>query len=466
MGALAYPSPGPTAPIQPWNPYGQPLRLPRPANDNYKLPIPANDNVPSLPRRPSLKEPIGLLGRRLAGAVPILGYAFTAYELWRLFSDFENVPLPSGWELWKPICGGPQHFWAAYNLQTCGRYAIQPLWHGGAPIPVYIAGWGSGYVIETFKDEGMQGPQARWARPSDLYRSRLSKIDTYQRVDPAPYAPQIWDLMPQLAPQFYPPPNTPLPPPLPVPWIVAPYLPDFDPWTFEPVRGNRPGVRRRPDPAPTERPGAEPAPEPEPLPEGMPLAPPVPAPSPLPWSPPYARPAQRVTLSPYAEPEYNPRARHTLRPPTTTRDGGREQERKLRPTSRAAGNLLWWSINQVTEACDLVGALYKALPAEVRRPYERKASARGKYSNWLRYQQNGSWMRQRENAVLGCHQQAAIVVKHFKDLPIDQAMYNVMWEQLTDFVYGTLSQGTNPISRRVGRGIELGGWDSPTPSPF
>lgn len=180
-----------------------------------------------------------------------------------------------------------------------------------------------------------------------------------------------------------------------------------------------------------------------------------------------AKPGEKVATAP---------APHQLTPPK-----GKTKERKLRSNNGNIARVIWHAVNNVTEACDFVDALYNALPKITRAQYDKKLAAKGNYSRWVRFQsrkmvdglntERGAPLKSTNvydwtSGFQACIWKARIVYKELDLINMDQAIINLARETLTDVAIGKLMQGTNPISQKLGKGVQLGGWDNPHFNPL
>lgn len=294
-------------------PRQSPVSAPRftPANDNIRprVPLPANDNVPGrgfLPDKPPGVPPA--IFRRMAmrialRALPMIGWAWTAFELYRWWRDWQasraDVP-PYGW------------------VKTAE-----------APVPIHFFG-------HTGTWEG----SAAWMERSYL----LGHV----RATPRQISP-LDDLNPPQNPHYW--------------WYDATF-PEGFPERLIAVRSvwQRDLSIPTPDIRPPRTiilPPIAPLPYPDPLP--LPLSP-TPVPVPRPVRDPYA-PYLSVNLENPNPVGYGP---SPALPPVETprlaaRPGRREKERKVQ-TSSAMRRFLGRTLSNYSEVGDAVDAFYDALP--------------------------------------------------------------------------------------------------------
>lgn len=240
----------------------QPVRPSRPvwvpANDNrprVRVPIPANDNWGGRLARPAGASRIPaaaaarMLPRVLARAIPLVGFAWTAWELYNLWKDWSGssgFAPPVGWvklseeprptDTWRPSSWGGFKAWS---------------YRGGSPFPAYI--WpGDTYPLpDTFPDadphywwEWVDYPPGYWP-PGEEYqavRSVWGRDFSVENplpprevlVPDIPYIEVPWEIPLPLKP-------TPVPvnPPVRPPWGRPPNAENPDP-------GGEPSVPPRP----------------------------------------------------------------------------------------------------------------------------------------------------------------------------------------------------------------------------
>lgn len=198
-----------------------------------------------------------------------------------------------------------------------------------------------------------------------------------------------------------------------------------------------------------------PLPEPFRVPNGIP----APTPSPTPWrrvprlplfvAEPGGQWLQRGSGLKFRTPEIvkeffsnAPRSRPRARPRPVARGEPRprpveEREHKTKFGSRAAIPILR-AIGLSTEAFDMVGAIYRALPAAKRRQWRR------------------------ELGFIGPAEKAYLIWTHYEEIDMDLAIKYLVREMMTDSIYAR-------VSRRVGRhygqtaqtptGPQTGSWD-------
>lgn len=115
-------------------------------------------------------------------------------------------------------------------------------------------------------------------------------------------------------------------------------------------------------------------------------------------------------------------------------DKRRTKSAKLR-TSRGA--LVVRIFNEVSEVCDAVGALYKALP-RARQVFVPGMQLPG-----------GDPSRFRVSAT--CAQQAEAVYRYFNEIDWNTAIINLLKENATDYFYGGLGRITRKANKKIGR---------------
>jgi hypothetical protein len=277
-------------------------------------------------------------------------------------------------------------------------------------------------------------------------------------------APIIVTPLPALVPYVYPsvdPFTAPgplrwAPSPQRVPFHAVPRLPRIAP-NGDPVRGPGPvrnprrRVRYRP------RPGQEVVRDPDTKSRNNPEA--------LPGG----RPSQRIVWQ-HGQATRVQAGVHPLRTPK----GRKHFERKflLRNAAYFAAGAV---VNVVGETCDVIEALYAALPFSVRKKYERKLARMGSYDNWIEYlsQSSGSaqnfggeigldriagsasYLKEREWG-LGCDQQAALAWKHRNEIDWEQAIYNLGYNQVVDWGFGKLGKAAGKLGKQTGMAVGFG----------
>ena len=250
------------------------------------------------------------------------------------------------------------------------------------------------------------------------------------------------EVVPQIDPWQAPAPGSPSPRPMPLPWKYVPELPDEAP-DGTPVRGPRPITRPSPAPSPVPVPGGLPdvapvpgvAPGPGTRPAPRPGTIPIPAPWPDPAPRPGAEPGPGPGTGPVKVPSVSVgfergaeprvyRSQHFMRPA-----GHATKERKM--VWKHAGTVLSW-VNPYTEFCDIVDALYKALPKDLRWQH--------KLSFWKRGLRTPR-----------CQDKAVLVYDHFDKIDISDAIANLIENEAEDRFWGQLSKRQGRSWRELGR---------------
>lgn len=354
--------------------------------------VPAPGPGRSVPRYSFPRGLAGKLGRfaRLGGALgAVVG---VVGELQPFFGPHNLAEaIPDGWSTCCSISGN-REMWAGHTasgcVDTCGY-----IWQVPAGYTPDALLWPGTFNYITF------GPAAFGGLRFDVHSAHW--------IPPEWTFPQRWSV---------PEPGS----------VPAPYFPGLDP-NFIPLTPIVPA----PTPAqlPKPRPGYKPAGDPAPDHLVTPLEP-----SASPWFPPL-RPYEisavtsvtraHGSVSPSASPKPAvSRSPHGVLPP-----GPRERERKRNFTGSGAGAFVWAVANALTEATDVTNAIYKALPPSVRRFKGR----------------NGKWM----DKDIAWQDRAKRIMANLDKVDIDQAMLNILANQMEDFVIGKFSQGADRANRNL-----------------
>lgn len=410
----------------------------RPANDNWpRTPRPANDNIPRAPatafaRRTALRGAFRALGR----AVPYLGLALLGYEVWQAFRDSAltgAVKLDGSWSeciKCNPNAASIEGY-TGNALGTCQTAICTTLealpYDLDVPFGAKSAidpNWGALFHWKRNSD----APTTRWSLKGHWARPNANKGTTEQphyatpaqepfpdpytvgdpAYSPAPLAPPVPLLPPGVDPLIRPPfSNEPLP--VPLPWRAIPYRvpnPARDP-REQPRRG--PGPRPRPR-LPTER---------------DPMAPPV-----------AGEPGPTIVVGPGTVTEGNPAPGARPHPP---RRG--EKEKKVRS---GLPFLIRHPVNAATEAKDFIDAVWEAIPWKDRIAYHE-----GK-------------------KVPRADQKARALYDLFDKIDWEEAIENIVENQIEDFVFGKAGQLSKKSRETAqdfvpnsGRGWQSGPWDTP-----
>lgn len=153
-------------------------------------------------------------------------------------------------------------------------------------------------------------------------------------------------------------------------------------------------------------------------------------------SSPYAQGYQASYAAPeaYAEP-----APHWAKPKRQVKVRNRRPERKLKmPLYKRV--LFVWALEQITEASDLLGAVYKALPQEVRRAC-RQRWVEGEFARGVR----------RPAKVPPASVQAACIRDNWRFLDAEGVYREVVWESLSDLLVGAVGQAVASASAGIHR---------------
>lgn len=361
------------------------------------------------------------------------------------------MKIPHGWTPCAEPCpsGGPTWFEKVQitstsslcpSNQCIGGQALPFAAPYGAPVATNQKQfWVFQRRIPPFLSTRYDGIQA-WTRPVTT-----THVPTYSAPFYYPVAPPLEWFAPSWDPYTIPP-KVPLPTPSPIPWKSIPFRP-----------------LNRPDRAPGEQtqvgPASQPIGDPKFNPNAEPGTEPLPAPVPKPGSP-------RVVPDPFDAPRFLPtrRRRFEPRPDTIPRyDPQGEPVPQSRPIPRSGlelapkpgtrrrpghdfakpppgtkerkfiGNIsprspLGLLVNFITESVDTINAIYKALPADIRSATFRK----------------GGYVR------VSPQVKAQTIYDNFDAVDINQAIENIVLEQLEDFVYGKLGQASASASKNLG----------------
>jgi hypothetical protein len=428
--AMAYPSNRPKVAVaRPRD--TQPTRpRPLPANDNPKprIPrIPANDNLPKpgrlnlnpLPRSresfPHLRgRALRLLGLEdigsalLIGAIEWAGYAGGA-QVWRVGNNWtlhHTCPKTGAYQ-WNSsgglICLTRQSGLAGSMKQSPDEVLV------AVPAATGLTQWTNPYP-----------------HPSNPAVSVWDTVQMFQRVSgqpalPAPRMVNVWSPAPQpLELPFHKPWLIPTVDPLewpigvpympvPVPWPMIPHLPQIDP-NRDPLEQPRRGPR------PTPRPRPSPYPSPGPRPDGQPVSRPVPVEPPAPGN----LPSIDIGIEPGKLPSVNSNGQHARRPP---RKGEKEKKgganHGLYAALSSPGGILAIA-GAITEANDMLKALYESLPVRVRRWKGR----------------DGKW----RNTAITPQDMVKELYKHADQIDIDKFQMNFLKNEIGDAVLGIASK--------------------------
>lgn len=340
--------------------------------------------------------------RRLKSMLPY-GTALLALAVGQLLRlGKEQVDVPPGWAV-TADCGRPRDGFYA-GLVGCGSIAginhASPGFPSGFPVagPFQTANiWQDTEEPIPGQPNGTYGflsMRLQWVSGTDVPKFKQAGPGPF---DQKPPKEQFW---PSAFPMSQPI-RAPAPQPRPLPWISVPIV-RIDPDLIEQTdRGN--------DPPGTPKPRPEPDRDFEVWPEVRPQ-PPIP-PGPPVWP---------------------------TRPPPG------DKEVKLR--SRLLG-ITWKIVNPITEAVDFVDALYDALP-----------------DKWILV--NGKWrinpewrgMTDNKSKYLNARQRAELVWDNFDYIDWDQAMKNILYNEIQDRIIGAASRPVADLSREMGRplGLEAG----------
>lgn len=399
-----------------------PIRLPRPANDNprprpgfgRRPPGPPGGGVGGGPIRVP-RGVLGGLGRMAGRLVPLIGWGMVGYELYRWYTDKPaGWPSPEGWVL-DFECNKPLNYCQKWRSVTGGWNSCLTTQAAVANCDDYI---NPAYDVMLRLHRTSSSlvwrwnVEARWHRitPGMPFDTDISKQEVplvMPMVVPAPLpVPAALDaaVLPILQPA---------PTPRPIPWTVLPHV-QPNPWR-DPVEQSTRGYAVGVD-APVDY-----------------VSPVVPYHPLVPVSPGFATPVRAIVADYSAgrAPKLDivrgggdSRTRDELaRPPAP-----REKERKLRIRGRALG-AVWFAIGQVTETMDLVGALYKSLPKDIRWQIRKE-----------------TW---KSKTRLDGVYKAKMVYKYFDKIPLDDFILNYVDMQIGDFVAALPGKGYAKASQAL-----------------
>lgn len=260
----------------------------------------------------------------------------------------------------------------------------------------------------------------------------------------------------------------PIQPLAPMGWPAPAFNPRaiLDPWELpitQPVTdtppvpwGDIPNMPPRPGPGPQPQPQPKPEPDPDPLPVPDPVPDPVPKPKPDPDPDPVPKPRPRPRPRPDDAPHLKRVWRHdvngpveTVRPNAPPRyrpPGRRVTEAKLGGQGARA---VWLLAHVVTESKDMIEAMWKALPKDLKtRSYKKgDGPAAGKFGK-----RGGPLTWDKGKDVLSGIKKLGVTdpraAKFWND-----AVDNMIANLIEDYVHGKLGRAVGEQSRRAGRPI-------------
>lgn len=182
------------------------------------------------------------------------------------------------------------------------------------------------------------------------------------------------------------------------------------------------------------RPGVEPWTQPRPMPfEAMPYVKDSPVRETGPKPEPTATTWESTQLFPRVEPAADPHPQTNPKPP---RPRTRERKVRLGRSMSVAFRAIKWAINGLTESADVIMALWKAIPKDVRDRF---------ISDYL----------DRHGEPPKLPAQALFVYEHFGDIDLEDALRNLVNNQIEDFIFGW-------IGSRIAKGTQENPfWSSP-----
>ena len=420
MGALAYPvayRPGSAA----YGNIGRGFQPPKAANDNFRFPTKAaNDNFARAAADEALaagersfvrRTALAGLSRVAARAIPYVGLALLAYDLYELYRWWKgSAGTAAGWNFtgFHEIsdCGWPEEMVTGVSgYYACGATITGP--HGFTlPLPADdVTTFSTFYRHYT----SIFGDAMRKAKGYERDTGYTGGVDTeyHEATDPSP---QIWGLvgvpvglgfLPAVDPMVLPI-GQPVPTPEPIPFRVLPHR-QPNPYRVEQSeRGYSIGSIEDPS---------------------------------LGQSPTYevsSKGAQEI------KPEHS-----YSRPPKRTK------ERKVKGT-RIGGKILS-VVNPFTELLDAVDAIYKALPSEYKVPFRLPSGKRPR-------RKNGEWAVKYNPTP---DEKALAIYRAWDKVDsatVVRAIKNLLTNEVEDRVLGTVSKKAQGINEILGRpvGVQAG----------
>lgn len=393
------------------------------------------------------------LGLRAFGLTPLGRYVQLLQLLWDLLHPPAGADTgklsPAGWERtsWCEDMGWGSGVQVAIaqtivspNGNTCSRTQLGADFYAIGLVG-QVQETTSYYAVTFVEEKSRNATNLRGDKRSSwkLFKPAVPRNLLYAPPDPFTEIelPTPYEVIPQADPWQAPAPNETRTPvvPVPLPFPYVPALPDYAP-DGTPIRGPkpRPRPRPRPAPAPSPAPGPKPGPAPGPGPGPAPSPSPVPIPAPLPDPPGKPAPGPGVvTWVPSTSVAFEPsasggrsvyRSRHFMSPPKP-----REKERKIK--WQHAGQVLG-VLNPFTEFCDMVDALYDALPKDLRWQH--------KLSFWKRGLRTPR-----------CIDKAGFVYAHLDEVDVKSAISGLITNEIGDRIFGELSRRQGETWRNTGR---------------
>lgn len=138
-------------------------------------------------------------------------------------------------------------------------------------------------------------------------------------------------------------------------------------------------------------------------------------------------------------------------PPKVPRYTNRTRELKVRmaPYKRM---LVVKALEGITESCDAISAIYKAMPAERRREW-RNDWVREEFANGVK----------RPSRDIPCDEKAKLIFQHYDEIDVDQMIRELIWETISDELIGQFGQWqAKALGDLTGRSQVTFGWTQPT----
>lgn len=462
-------------------------RIGQPSGYDQLIPRAANDNSPGAAARAAALAALRRIAPRL---IPGLNLAMLAYDAfqWYTYDPFQ------GWNTTCDQTGSwPISFYRYGPGTVCGGLGFEPLgnWktdelHGWQErVDVGLPGWHN-VRYSAIRTDGVVPPlplptdvpgQTRSApMPKPAFPEDEPYMPPYKPYEPEPYTPGK-------------PANDPLPMPDVFPWRAIPYRTGLDNWLTD--RGNNPGAK------PQNGPGEPPQPPPpyedytkeqwweeywrghtwyirqklrelrdqtrnnadkvddqlldwlfnrEPFPVDLsPYQDLIAYPEPTPVSREREAVASAqvgaVTVSVLPMLRSAPSVRQASRPP-----GPGVKEKKLKVVAPAIAKLL---MNGATESCDAIGALFQAIPLK-----HRLANGGTKRLPKGAEKDRKNILKKFQD--VGCPQQALYVYKYLNEVNANDAVKNLIVNELVDRALGKINQKANAAYVKANRNTRVG----------
>lgn len=372
-----------------FQPAPKPSDIPSPANDNFQAPKPANDNFPGV----KLPSPEDIARKGAEWALKFLlrnNPYYRAFEIlkfllrqlpdkpsvwkdnWRQLPDLDKV----GYECPAGSSGGTRKATGGTDCRTSYGFFWGPTF-AGPSVPDSVAPDGVGVMWNRWLY--WEYWQALPYPTAPIYRGYIVGAGY---VDMLPLRGANWNSYPVVAPAI-------APEPWPV-WLV-PYRQD------SPLRETGPKPRARPEPSPS--------------------------PYPLEVADGSAGPSFVVEVGPQG-------VSGRLAPPVFVPRGPRRNERKgmLALDKKSLGLRVF---SDMTEAFDVISAIYEAIPEDVR----------------------GKRRRSPTNKV-------AFIFTHWRDVDVENAIVNLIKNEIEDRLIGAAGKQLSKFAREQGlpHGVQMGGF--------